>query len=1052
MLFKCHLNKLKSTFLFLAFALVLLFSSCSDGINRRSTTVKFVIDSNTVQKIVSNTKTPDSSRSARAADDTEQQDGDDENETIPVEVYDFLKNLYIDVTLYAEEIQTKTEQIKDVVNIEFEDVPIGAKVYATAQIYEYINPDQDIKFILYRGSSEPIFVRDRANVLTVKMGKAGLSVTFETNGGSPVEAQTVMTGDFVQVPETDPVKPEVPVAYSRENYAFGGWYADEDLTTLFDFASPVYDDITIYAKWLSDFVVVKGDTVQDSLASGRKVKISDLYVSDHEVTQAEYLAIAKTNPAYNTSDAAENLPVENVSWFDAIVYCNKRSIAEGFTPCYTINGSTDPEDWTDLKDDTSVACNIYVNGYRLPTESEWDYIAQKAKRTNVEFSKLAWYGENGDNRTHVIKYKLADELCLCDLLGNVAEWCFDWYSADVGSAGANGPMSGTSRVIRGGSYQTQGDQNVLMAVRSSSSPTSKNNSVGFRVVRTLVDEFKIVKNKVVFDPNGGSSVDVQVVVKGGTAEMPEDPEKTGYDFKGWRLNGVDFDFLTPITDDIILTAAWTPKRYRISYELNGAEWASGFEPPYEHIYGEEVYLPVPQKVVLDGYGLTGWYKESDFSGTSITVIEAETLGDLKFYAQLIPGATTYNVYHYQQTVDGTDYEKVETENIPGISEQTTTAAAKTYTGFTVVTPIDQKTISGDGSTEVIIRYNRNKYTITYNDGTEGENLSNLPAAAENIYYGSRYNVVFNSTFTRTGYTFTGWENSITGVMYNEGTGGITSFELGASDVTLIAHWAANTNTQYTVIHRKQKVDGSGYGEGNANSEFVEVETKTGTTKDPTAATPKSYTGFVEPDYSDITQLPINPDGSTVIEITYDRQTFKVTYYDNAPTGAGAVTSMPTDSTFYRYEQSINIQNVTPACTGYTFKGWSTSANDSGTLYNYGGTSPTMGETGLTLYAQWEQENQNTGIDVGFGVDTGVITVSEPTGSSTIFEVTDVAGEGISPYTYVWTVDGATQSGITIQLDMASIATVPGVYDITLTATNKSDSSKVYTWTGQFVKN
>ena len=180
---------------------------------------------------------------------------------------------------------------------------------------------------------------------------------------------------------------------------------------------------------------------------GRNVTIRDsLWACDHEVTQSEYENIMGENPSFNCEAPAEgeiqaNRPVEGLSWYQCLAYCNKRSMAEGLTPCYTISGSTNPDEWGDLYDESNFArfdtatCNFDANGYRLPTEAEWEYLARGGNIENNgqtfysgsnTIDEVAWYTNNSDYKSHEVKKKAPNALGLYDMSGNVSEWCCDW--------------------------------------------------------------------------------------------------------------------------------------------------------------------------------------------------------------------------------------------------------------------------------------------------------------------------------------------------------------------------------------------------------------------------------------------------------------------------------------------------------------------------------------------------------------------------------------------------------------------------------------------------
>jgi formylglycine-generating enzyme required for sulfatase activity len=216
-----------------------------------------------------------------------------------------------------------------------------------------------------------------------------------------------------------------------------------------------------------------------------KVTVSAFSIGKREVTQKEWQDVMRSNPARNKGD---NLPVEYVTWFDAVEYCNKRSVKEGLTPAYTISGEGS---------DRNVEWNRSAGGYRLPTEAEWEYAAKGGNGSPGGFTysggntadSVAWFNDNSGDKTHPVGTKAANSLGLYDMSGNVSEWCWDrfgYYSGleetDPEGAPASSSM-GTFRVTRGGGYSASAG-NVRSAVRSYAKPSNKSRNTGFRVVRS----------------------------------------------------------------------------------------------------------------------------------------------------------------------------------------------------------------------------------------------------------------------------------------------------------------------------------------------------------------------------------------------------------------------------------------------------------------------------------------------------------------------------------------------------------------------------------------
>jgi formylglycine-generating enzyme required for sulfatase activity len=211
-----------------------------------------------------------------------------------------------------------------------------------------------------------------------------------------------------------------------------------------------------------------------------RVRVSAFYMDTREITQKAYQSLMEQNPS---KSAGPDKPVEQVDWYHAALCCNMRSLKEGLKPCY------DPK---------TLACDFAADGYRLPTEAEWEYACRAGTKTKYSFgndpAKLgagAWFKGNSDKTTHPVGQKTPNAWGLYDMHGNVTEWCHDFYEESYyrkkESKDPRGPATGNKCVLRGGSWRN-GEEACRASARHSETPRFADacfgsDAYGFRCVR-----------------------------------------------------------------------------------------------------------------------------------------------------------------------------------------------------------------------------------------------------------------------------------------------------------------------------------------------------------------------------------------------------------------------------------------------------------------------------------------------------------------------------------------------------------------------------------------
>ena len=233
---------------------------------------------------------------------------------------------------------------------------------------------------------------------------------------------------------------------------------------------PKFQDKTIKYKDIPiEMVAVNGGPFEMGASSGdsdadddekpaHSVTLGDYYIGKFEVTQELWEAVMGSKPSYFKGS---RLPVEYVSWYEAVEFCNRLSEETGRRPYYSID--KERKDPNNENEDDNLKWTVRVNpdadGFRLPTEAEWEYAARGGVKSrgykysgSNSISEVAWYNDNSGSKTHAVGTKSPNELGIYDMSGNVYEWCQDWYGSYGSGSQTNpqGASSGLYRVLRGG--------------------------------------------------------------------------------------------------------------------------------------------------------------------------------------------------------------------------------------------------------------------------------------------------------------------------------------------------------------------------------------------------------------------------------------------------------------------------------------------------------------------------------------------------------------------------------------------------------------------------
>ncbi|OHE67410.1 MAG: hypothetical protein A2413_08745 [Treponema sp. RIFOXYC1_FULL_61_9] len=350
---------------------------------------------------------------------------------------------------------------------------------------------------------------------------------------------------------------------------------------------------TITLRWQASFtgssnvemVKVEGGTY---LYNGLDVTVGSFLIGKYEVTQAQYLAITGANPSWHYQDST-SCPVETVSWYDAVGFCNKLSQAEGLDPVYTIMNSTIP--WNGIFPVPTagpITADFTKNGYRLPTEAEWVFAGKGGNLYNGysyagsnDINAVAWYQLNC-SFTQPVGQKASNELGLYDMSGNVWEWCWDRAGSLPSGVNPSGPTSGTYAVVIGGSVNSSssGPTNPIIESRDTSKVAADAiDDIGFRVARGAKHTFNF-ENLTIGNLNGqdgwtttswSTALDMQV---GPDSLTPAPPNTTKVLWNDQAGAGVGIDASHRLNLDSTFHLGQPGYTYRYSFDFIKSCWGT----------------------------------------------------------------------------------------------------------------------------------------------------------------------------------------------------------------------------------------------------------------------------------------------------------------------------------------------------------------------------------------------------------------------------------------------------------------------------------------------
>lgn len=784
------------------------------------------------------------------------------------------------------------------------------------------------------------------NVVRLSFNTNTYKVVYNSNGGSgTTSTSTHKYGE---------AKTLTPNGFSKTGYSFAGWatsasgsvaYSNGQLVT--NLTATNNGTVNLYAKWTPVNYSITYNLNGGSI-SGQKTSytIETATFSLPTPTRAGYLFTGWTGSNGSTPQTSVSIVKGSTG---------NKSYTANWTPkklTTTFYRNLDSSDTTTAQQvfTYGVSQSFSAKGWSKTgyTQLGW---ADSRTATTQQYSTLSgvsdgWVESKYPSNNIYAVWKPNTYSIAYNANGGTGTTATSSHTYDSAKALTSNGFSRTGYTFAGWNTQANGSGTAYTNGQSVKNLTASNGATV-----TLYAQWKVNNYTLTFNPNGGSvSPTSKSVAYGSQYGTLPTPTRTGYTFTGWftaASGGTKVSTTTTMgAGNATIYAQWTPTNYTITYNLNGGTNPSGVATSY-NITSSTITLPTPSR---NGYSFGGWYTSSSLSGTAVTSIATGSTGNKVFYAKWTPVnySISYNLNGGSVSGNPSSY-NIETATF---TLKNPTKTGYTFTGWTGSNGSTAQTSvsiakGSTGNKSYTANWRANTYIVAYNaNGGSGT------TASSSHTYGVAKTLTANA-FTRTGYTFKGWntkaDGSGTSYTNSQSVSNLTS--TNGSTVTLYAQWTANTYT-YNIVYK------------SSTGKALGTSTVAGTFGSSKSVSAPAKTGYTTPSAQTVV---FDSTSAKTITFTYPIVNYTISYNLNG----GSVSGNP--SSYNIESATITLKN--PSNTGNTFKGWTGS---NGTTVQTSVSIPS-GSTGNKSYTANWNVNSYTATFNGNGGSAGT-SITKPYGS------------------------------------------------------------------------